>query len=145
MIQIVYFLFNRGQWLICICLVFCFWNKFVFAISNRYIHLDCYFTFFEYSSIYWWNPCKSLDFFSVFSDFTSVYCEICEILNIWYPLLNLCVQVSTGCRLQERRGRDHCIDLCVLFSETINYLLIAFPFYIQFISLIWVSDFTFKS
>ena len=131
MIQIVYFFFYRGQRLICICLVFYFWNKFAFAISNWCIHLDCHFTFSEYSSIYLWNPCKSLDFFSVFLDFTSVYCEIREILNIcniWYPLFNLCVQVSTGCWLQERRGRDHCIDLwiCVLFSETINHLLILF-------------------
>ena len=69
-------------------------------------------------------------------DFTSVYCEICEIFNIcniWYPLLNLCVQVSTGCRLQERRGRDHCIDLsiCILFSETINRLRITFIYIVH--------------
>ena len=56
--------------------------------------------FSEYSGIYQQNPCKSLDFFGVFLDFTSVYCEICEILNIcniwWCPLSDLCVQVS-GC------------------------------------------------
>ena len=50
-----------------------------------------------------------------------------------YPLLNLCVQVNTGCRLQERRGRDHCIDLCIciLFSETINRLLITFIYIVH--------------
>ena len=108
--------------------------------------------FSEYSGIYRWNPCKSSDSFGIFSDFTFVYCEIHEILNIcniWYPLSNLCVHVS-GCWLQEKRGRDHYFVFVFCFcSETINYLLISFIYIVhwirnQFSSLICFSDLDFR-
>ena len=70
---------------------------------------------FEYISVKPLKSCKSLDFFHIFSDLTSVYCEIHEILIICLvSSSDLCVQVS-GCWLQEKRGRDHCFVFCICF------------------------------
>ena len=65
-----------------------------------------------------------------FSNLTSIYCEICEILIICHFLVsssNLCVQVS-GCWLQERRVRDP--YLCICFLETIGIICLFITFYI---------------
>ena len=114
--------------------------------------------FCGYLSIYWWNPwnpCKSLDFFNIFSDFTSVYCEIREILiicNIFVIgfLSRISVYKSVGAGF--RRGKGGIIIL-YLFSETINYLLMSFitlyiSIRIQFLDLfLWsgVSNLHYKS
>ena len=122
------------------------------VISNQYVlmHLDCHFMFSEYSSIYWWNPCKSLDFFSVFLDFTSVYCEICEILNI----CNICILVSSlqslctsQCVLASGEKREGSLfRICICFLKQLTICLFhSFTLYINlklwiFVYLIWVSD-----
>ena len=105
-------------------------------------------------SIYWWNPrnpYKSSDFFNIFLDLTSVYCEIHEILIICHfsgiLYSNLCVQVS-GCWLQERRERDHCIIFCICFLKQLVFIYL-FHYIVHFNSdpVLWtgVSNTTFKS
>ena len=100
-----------------------------FVMSNRYIYT--YLDFSEYYGIYRWNPCKSLDFFNIFLDFTSVYCEIHEILSIYILVSssNLCIQVS-GCWLQEKRGRDLYFFVFVFWSKLIHLLISFITLYI---------------
>ena len=125
----------RGQQLICICLVYlylftslmCIISEIslLFAISNRYIY-TFRLSFSEYSSIYRWNlvnlwislVCFQISLLYIVKSMKS------SIFVFWYPLLNLCVQVSTGCQLQERRGRDHyfmiwirSVYLCICFLK----------------------------
>ena len=71
---------------------------------------------------------KSSDFFNIFSDLTSIYCEIHEILIICiFVFLSLvCVQVGSDFRSQ--RG----IIILYLFSETIG--IICFIHYIVHLS-----------
>ena len=139
----------RGQW----------WSVFVwstsilnlqwvwhFVISNRYV--QCTITFCGYFSIYRWNPCKSSDFFSVFSDFTSVYCEIHEILNIcnfWLSSLeSLCTSQWVLASGEEREGSLFCVF--VFLKQLAIYLFHSFTLYIQFesSSLICFSDLEFR-
>ena len=90
---------------------------------NQYMHcvIHC---FCGYLSIYQWNPCKSLDFFNIFSDFISVYCEVCEILGICIlassPLIFAYKSVGAGFRRKEAGIRILCI--CFLKQLVFIYL-----------------------
>ena len=95
--------------------------------------------FCGYLSIYQWNPCKSLDFFNIFSDFTSVYCEIHEILIICIlfssPLIS--VYKSVGAGFRRREGGIHI--LCICFLKQFN----SSAYFIHLhCSLIWSSRFS---
>ena len=119
-----------NRYVLCIRLIVIFLNISVY-IGEILVNLQISSLYFRISPLYVVKSVKSL------------------IFVFWYPLSNLCVQVS-GCWLQERKGRDH-----YLFSETISYLLVTFVYIyivhfnsnpvLWIVSLIWSFGFTFKS
>ena len=131
----------RGQrWPVFVWFVLFITSLWCVSFCNQYMHCVIHVLW-----ILWYIS----DFFNIFSDLTSIYCEIHEILIICHFLVsssNLCVQVS-GCWLQERKGRDHCFVFCICFLKQFNsfaYSFIALSIDSElvlrsYLFLIWIS------
>ena len=114
-----------------------------FVLSNQYVLCIGFIVIFVCSSIYQWNPYKSSDFFNIFSDLTSVYCEIREILIICIlvsPQIFVYKSVSAGFRREEGSV------FCICFLKQLVTVCLFIHYIVHFnLNLVWVSDLHYKS
>ena len=112
----VFLRFRRQRWPVFVWLFYLYLLIYISEVCH-FVTGICivWFMLGGYLSIYQWNPCKSSDFFNIFSDFSSVYCEICEILIICILVSSsdLCIQVS-GAGFRRKEGGIRILCICFL-------------------------------